>query len=160
MWSQELADYAELNVRRCQFKEDCHNIPEFFYSGQNLFYSAHVGDGFKNVSILIQESIKAFNNEKQHATQANIDNCCGSNKVARFLQMNLDKSNQIGCAIAQYTSNERKVSYLVCNYSYTLFRTSKVYESGSPTSKCQTGANPKYPALCSQTEAIDPNDTS
>lgn len=38
-WDKELADLAELNVKKCDFEHDCHNTPRFEYSGQNLYMS-------------------------------------------------------------------------------------------------------------------------
>lgn len=35
-WDDELAAMADLNIRRCTYGRDCHNTPNYPFSGQNL----------------------------------------------------------------------------------------------------------------------------
>lgn len=159
-WNQDLADYAELNTRRCQYGHDCHNTPEMKYSGQNINSDTAIGGGAQFVDIpkFIKESINTWWNENQYASQNDIDNCCGSAKIPHFLEMSSQKANQIGCAIIQFTNNVGKYSYMVCNYSFTIVTGHKVYETGSPASGCETGSHEKYSALCSENESVAIND--
>lgn len=158
-WNQDLADYAGLNVRRCQYGHDCHNTPQNKYSGQNINFVANFGGGatFSEISDFIEETINIWWDEKNMASQADINNCCGSTKIPHFLEMSADRVNQVGCAISQYTDEQGKKSYMVCNYSFTIILGQQVYVSGAPTSQCQSGLNPNYGALCSVNESVDPN---
>lgn len=161
-WNAELAGYASLNVRRCKARtHDCHNTPKFQYSGQNLFFHTSYGGGsqFEDISTLIESSINVWYDEKKYATQSDIDSCCGPNikKDPHFFEMVLDRADQIGCAIAEFTDSTGKTSLFACNYSFNIITDQKVYESGLTASKCTTGTNPEYPALCSHSETIDPN---
>lgn len=58
----------------------------------------------------------------------------------------------IGCAASRYTDAKGKQSVLVCNYGFGNLENKYVYEAGEPGSKCTTGTNPDYPALCSVNE--------
>lgn len=159
-----MADYAGLNVRRCRFEHDCHNTPKFNHSGQNLFFQTATGDDaeFKDINSFIEEAIvnSWWEKEVAIATQANIDSCCGTKErphhmINHFLQMAHSKSNFIGCAIAQYSDDDGKTSYMVCNYSHGIVDKQKVYETGHGATKCHSGHNPKFPALCSVNEIVD-----
>lgn len=131
------------------------------YAGQNINKYANTAH-FVEIPEFIEESVAAFWEEKKFASQANIDHAFGDSsgpkQVFHFLQMAADRSNQIGCAIAQWTDAEGKKDYLACNYSFGVISTYRVYQTGKPGSKCQTGTNPNYPALCSINEEIGPND--
>lgn len=158
-WNQDLADYAGLNVRRCQYGHDCHNTPENKYSGQNINSKTTFGGGsqFSKIPEFIDSSINVWWNEKDLASQAVIDNCCGSGNIPHFLEMASDRVTHVGCAISQYTDSQGKKSYMVCNYSFTIILSQQVYVSGPPASQCQSGSNPNYQALCSVNEMVDPN---
>ena len=41
---------------------------------------------------------------------------------------------------------------MACNYAYTNMIDMPVYRDGEPASKCKTGKNKKYKALCSLRE--------
>lgn len=131
------------------------------YAGQNLNKYART-DLFAAMPKFITDSVNAFWEEKQFASQANIEKAFGDitgpKQVFHFLQLAADKANQVGCAIAQWTDVEGHKDYLVCNYSFGVITDHAVYVSGAPGSKCKTGTNPKYTNLCSTDEKIDPND--
>jgi Cysteine-rich secretory protein family len=146
-------------VIRCQYGHDCHNTPQFKYSGQNINFEANTGGSanFEEIPNFIEQTINIWWNEKDMASQADIDNCCGSTNIPHFLEMSADRVNQVGCAISQYTDYQGKKSYMVCNYSFTIILSQQVYVSGAPASQCQSGPNPNYPSLCSVNEIVDPN---
>lgn len=54
----------------------------------------------------------------------------------------------VGCAGSKFG----QTAILVCNYGFGNMAKSYVYESGPTASKCKTGTNPDYPALCSVDE--------
>lgn len=58
----------------------------------------------------------------------------------------------VGCAGSKYTDSEGKKALLVCNYGFGNMPGVYLYEAGPSASKCKTGANPNYPALCSVDE--------
>lgn len=50
---------------------------------------------------------------------------------------------------------EKFTTYYVCDYAVTNIFEYPVYDEGATASKCKTGTNPKYPALCSESEKYD-----
>lgn len=159
-WSKELTDLAELNVRRCHKEHDCHNTPEFKYSGQNLWLNTARGNNsqFQHIPTFITESVNAWYSEKNNATQEDVDKCCRVGPNPHFLTLVADKNNQVGCSIAQYTSNWGRETLIACNYAYTIIDSYKVYKTGPAASECTTGSNPSFRSLCSTNEPIDVND--
>lgn len=71
-WNDELAYFAELNVKQCQMNHDaCHNTEEFHWSGQNL-----AGSGSTlniNIEKAISDGITRWYNEYKDAAVADID---------------------------------------------------------------------------------------
>lgn len=155
-WSEELAQYAELNTRRCEYGHDCHSTPEMKKSGQNIYETFVSGSNFQEITDVIDGGINSWWSEHVNASQSQIENCCGPKNTWHFLVMANHKSNQVGCAISQFT-NDFKTSYMVCNYSYTNVSGTKVYEAGSPASKCETGSDSNYSSLCSKNEPVNVN---
>lgn len=79
-----------------------------------------------------------------------------SNEWGHFTQIVRDASDRIGCAMSQYVKpGEWLTNYLVCDYAYTNLVGSAVYEVGPAASKCTTGPNPNFPALCSESEKYE-----
>jgi Cysteine-rich secretory protein family len=144
-------------------QHDCHNTPEMMYSGQNLDKIITFGGGsqFKTIPEIIESSVKTWYDENQYASMNEINNCCGvttgPKQIGHFLELVLDKNNEVGCALAQYTSSQGKKSVIACNYGFTIITGRTVYESGTPGSGCQSGTNPDYPNLCSASEEVDLN---
>lgn len=58
----------------------------------------------------------------------------------------------VGCAGSKYTDAGGQQAILVCNYGFGNMKNVYVYETGPTASKCKTGTNPDYPALCSVDE--------
>jgi Cysteine-rich secretory protein family len=160
-WNQDLADYAGLNTLTCQYGHDCHVTPEFKFSGQSIFEQTIIGNSvtYKDVPDFIEQAINKWWSEKDMASQDVIDNCCGTNSdIFHFLAIAADRINQIGCAISHFPEGEQgKKSYIVCNYSFQPFGNQPTYVKGAPTSQCQSGSNPNYPSLCSESEVVDNN---
>lgn len=164
-WNQELADYAELNVRSCQYGHDCHNSDEFKSSGQNIAQQGNIGGGvtYMEVPEFIEQSlVRQWWAEKDMTSQSDLDNCCGpSDKIFHFTMMAADRNTEVGCAISHYLSpspkGDAKTSYIVCNYSFNNLQDQPVYVKGPTASQCKTGNNPNYPALCSNNEQVNPN---
>lgn len=66
-----------------------------------------------------------------------------------------DRSSKIGCAVAQFVSEElggMYSLYYVCDYSVTNIDGVAVYKSGATASECKTGTDSKYNGLCSASE--------
>lgn len=56
--------------------------------------------------------------------------------------------------MSQYIKpGEWYTNYLVCDYAYS--NLGPVYDIGATASKCTTGTNPDYPALCSENEKYE-----
>lgn len=131
------------------------------YAGQNLYYEASSGS-YEDIHSFIAEAIKSWYDEKQFATQENIDSCCGVDSgpqaIPHFLELVNAKADQVGCSISQYVDSDGQKTYMSCNYSFTIVEGFSMYKSGRATSECKTGINAQFPSLCSPKEHIDPND--
>lgn len=76
-----------------------------------------------------------------------------------FTQVARDVSFKVGCSISQYIKEGGwYTTYYVCNYAVTNIVGGQIYEEGPMASKCKTGTNPKYPALCSESEDYSDSD--
>lgn len=72
----------------------------------------------------------------------------------------MDRNTHVGCAMMRFTNPQYPFLYIyntACNYASTYAVGVHVYKVGEPASECLTGANPKYPALCSLKEQYNPN---
>ncbi|XP_070495161.1 venom allergen-1-like [Chironomus tepperi] len=150
-WDQTLADYALLNVMRCDFAHDCHSLPDMKFSGQNI-----AGDHGEDLKKIAYSAVENWYKEVDDSTQENIDNCCDL-KVGHFTQVVQARNNRIGCAVGIIPYNGDQMTYIVCNYAFGNLA-GKAYISGPPASGCKSGSNPQYPALCSSAEQVDAND--
>ena len=158
-WDSELAQLAALNVRQCKMHHDkCRATQNFNYPGQNLGYKANSGN-FESTRSLITHVIKDlwYNEEVVNAFRSDIEKCCNSaagKVIGHFTQIVTDRAFKVGCAISQYTESKWKTSLIACNYAFTNFQGAKVYASGKSASECSSGFNPRFPALCSESEKI------
>ncbi|KAL7042667.1 hypothetical protein ACKWTF_001240 [Chironomus riparius] len=150
-WDDTLAEYAILNVFRCKIEHDCHNTDDMKHAGQNIFQGYDEDMGANS-----EVAVNAWYGEISVSTQSDIDNCCDYLRNGHFTQVVRDKANRVGCAGGKFKYQGNDIVYVVCNYSFGNYP-SKAYISGPPASKCKTGNNPNYPALCSSAEQIDPN---
>lgn len=76
--------------------------------------------------------------------------------IGHFVTMVRDSSDRIGCAMSQFVyQGIYKANYLICNYAMAFNFFFPIYDHGAIASKCQTGLNPQYPALCSENEVYD-----
>jgi hypothetical protein len=134
----------------------CRSTKDYKYAGQNLAYRANSGE-FETLNLLIEKVIKGWYDEVENAAPSDIEKCCDSasgKTIGHFTQVVTDRAKQVGCAIARYTEKEWKTTIVACNYAFTNLIGSKVYTTGITASKCETGINPDFPALCSENELI------
>lgn len=66
-----------------------------------------------------------------------------------------ESADRVGCAISQFRADGHDNTYIVCDYAMTNNFFTSIYEPGQAASKCKTGPNPKYPALCSESEEYE-----
>ncbi|CAD7083417.1 unnamed protein product [Hermetia illucens] len=156
-WDSELAYLAELNVKQCVMQHDsCRNTDRFQWSGQNLAWTwgipaADPGKAF-------EKGIDNWFNEYQNANMEYINSYPSvSPVIGHFTPIVNDRNIRVGCAQVRQSSNGGTEYFMACNYAQTNILGLKVYTSGATASKCVTGTNPAYPALCSVNEPIDPN---
>lgn len=72
----------------------------------------------------------------------------------------MDRNTHMGCSMIRYTHPDYTYLYiynLSCDYASIYALEVPVYQAGEPASGCETGPNPKYPALCSTREEFNPN---
>ena len=129
---------------------------DFTMAGQNLNFQSS-DPTFDPTDDVISRSVQSWYDEVKNAVQSDIDKCCGSafgKSVGHFTQIVTDRAIAVGCAIATYTDKQWKTSLMACNYAFTNTVGTRVYVSGKAASKCTSGVNPSYPALCSINEQI------
>ncbi len=65
-------------------------------------------------------------------------------------------TSHIGCGQTTFKGNRGfVVKYLVCNYAYAgNFLGRRMYEVGSPCSKCKHGCSKNFPGLCSESVSL------
>lgn len=143
---------ASMNAMQCTFEHDeCRNTADFKWAGQNIAWSQGYGSDKESIEL----GVDGWWDEYKDATAADIAEVGNSqNMIGHFTAMSQDRTAVIGCAASVYNKDER---LLVCNYAFTNLWGSPVYQSGTPTSGCKTGANPQYSNLCSVNEVVDPN---
>lgn len=145
-WDSELAQLAELNVRRCQMKHDiCRSTTKYPFAGQNLAISG-ISNKYPAVSTVIVNNIISWFYEYTTANQSQMSACCqGSGHFTQLVQYRVVA---IGCAISIYTDKGFKTDLMACNYSFGNLLGSPVYIAGPAASKCAKGTDSVYKNLC------------
>lgn len=81
--------------------------------------------------------------------------------IGHFTQVVNGLAGEVGCGATRYTDSSSGTAFktfqLSCDYSRTNLVYQAIYEHGKTASDCKTGTNPNYPALCSESEKVDPN---
>lgn len=159
VWDAELASQALLNVNQCQMLHDqCRSTELFHYAGQNLAASWTSSSLITPLATTLPKSIQGWYSEVSGATASDIDSYPASppNTIGHFTQVVQDKATHVGCAAAYYKdTNGFYATLLACNYAITNMLGSPVYIKGAKASKCTTGANPTFDALCSIKEIVN-----
>ena len=76
--------------------------------------------------------------------------------MGKFSVMINDHTSDIGCGYVKFTRDDLFNVFFICNYGSNVRLDHHVYETGPPCSKCATGCNKIWPALCSANENVDP----
>ncbi|XP_055549625.1 venom allergen 3 homolog [Wyeomyia smithii] len=160
VWSNELANIAAANARRCIYGHDqCRNTAAFKAAGQNIAILSYYGMAFTTVDV-ITKMIVAWYAENAYATPAIIASYPKAYQgptIGHFTQIVGDRVTQLGCSLVVWYTSPWTRQYLVCNYSITNIIGQPVYKSGPFCSQCTTGCNVNYPGLCPVNEVINSN---
>jgi len=160
---------AKLNVYSCKEEHDsCHNTEKYRLCGQNLGLNGNYPE-YESVQDSVRGYVTSFYNEVNDIAELDINKCCGTAKpgkpgIAHFTQLVQDKAISVGCAFVGYTDatikppTAFKIVLGACNYAFGNLVDEQIYEAGPVASGCTTGTNPKYSALCSVDEPVNPND--
>lgn len=129
-------------------------------AGQNIADASIKGTNidFQKPSDVIQAQTMLWFNEFPYCDMSVIKSYRGSNGIqyGHFTQIVRDASDRIGCAISQYIKpGGWYTNYYVCNYAFTNIHNKPIYDAGPIATKCKTGTNPNYPALCSKNEKFE-----
>lgn len=73
------------------------------------------------------------------------------------LKFPLNLVSDVGCAMIKYIRDDFYNVLFTCNYGANTHVDYRVYEAGTPCSKCLTGCNRIYHHLCSADEQVSPN---
>lgn len=153
---------AQLVVKRCRLQHDeCRNTEKYRYSGQSIAVLYHTKKT-ANSTLSIERLINSWFDEYLNANQSIVDSFPQNVSITNFAHFTTlvnQKNDRVGCAAAQFKTKKNGKDYyallLACNFGYTNFLGESVYTKGDPCSKCATGCNKNYPALCSIEEEID-----
>jgi len=163
-WNDELAYLATLNALGCDFEHDkCRNTDDFTYAGQNLAVRSSTAD-FPETNQALRDAIRDWYLEYNISTQSDIDKYpldTNGRMIGHFTQVVNGLAGEVGCGVTRYTDSISGTAFktfqLSCDYSRTNLGNQATYASGKTASDCKTGTNPHYPALCSESEKVDPN---
>ncbi|XP_031640995.1 antigen 5 like allergen Cul n 1-like [Contarinia nasturtii] len=158
VWHDELAKFAEYNVRRCIFGHDkCRNTEKFLYAGQNLGKSKNNKE-FEMAEDIIKTLHVGWFGEKKDANMTIIKKYNKTEKkIGHFTQLVRDQAYAVGCALVQFEKDGWFTSIFGCDYSLTNILNKSIYapvnsDSTNSASKCKTGTNPEFKCLCSANE--------
>ncbi|KAH8291483.1 hypothetical protein KR054_012181 [Drosophila jambulina] len=185
-WDQELASFAELNVKRCALINDhCRNSEQFRNVAQVVAEGGWVRDLKPKGSVDDRpedEVIKAtldqmFSEYKECSMRDILAFSPPSNRIlhlwvsrciAYFTQLVRDSTTHVGCGILRQTSNTTNEhgqwvanvhQYMTCNFNRADEVNAPVYQSGDrPATDCRSGRNPVFINLCSVNEIYDSGD--
>lgn len=154
VWSNELAEMAGLNVRRCKFSHDCSHTFNYPLSGQNIATLPWSGT-VPNLEALLSKTIDMWFSEYNITTMADIKKYpqnTGGRMIGHFTAIVGEANIAVGCAASDNSDQSQyyKYLYVACNYAYTNMIGEEIYRSGGVAgSKCLTGRNRIHPNLCS-----------
>jgi hypothetical protein len=127
---------------------------DFPYVGQNIynFYNSKV----LSEAEVITKTVNKWYDERAWTSVEEIKSKHPSgSKNGHFTQMVWWNACRIGCAGARWFDNGRNYGYMVCNYNYGNMIDEPIFNIGETASECKTGANKKYPGLCSSDEEFE-----
>lgn len=162
VWNAELASQAVLNVNQCIMNHDpCRSTELFHYAGQNLAMRGSKGSPVDPLATAVPKMIKSWYDEVKDALASDIDNYQSTTRtIGHFTQVVTDRATHVGCGAAYFVdASGWDTILLACNYAITNMIGSPVYAKVTSTdpevaSKCTTGVNPSYSALCSVNEVF------
>lgn len=126
------------------------------FDGQNIY--AVVGAYENDMVKVAENSVKDWYAEIENTTMSDMTPCCPNlEKTGHFTQVIRDRADRVGCSAGHFHDLGAKLTVVTCNYSFGNLRDTPSYVTGAPASKCKSGNNPDYPALCSSAEQIDPS---
>ncbi|XP_017836594.1 antigen 5 like allergen Cul n 1 [Drosophila busckii] len=163
-WDEELEYLATLNLKTCHLDHDeCNNSYRFRNVGQNLCGLDRMRNAPLNVQSIVENSLGLWFGEHPLIDSSYITEFRVARhleKYGHFAETVVDRNTHVGCAMLRFTNPKYPFLYiynLACNYASTYAVGVQVYKVGEPASGCSSGANPKYPALCSIKEQYNPN---
>ncbi|XP_055842790.1 antigen 5 like allergen Cul n 1-like [Episyrphus balteatus] len=158
MWDNELAMLAGMTARTCKFEHDqCRNTYRFQYSGQNLAANWSGAPFTNSVLETVLPMIDSWWAEHKDANMRVMQNYpqYPSAMFGHFTVMSVEYNNAVGCAVTTYKDRQMQnynTLLLVCNYGKSNMYGNRIYEEGRTASKCSSGTNPFFRALCSVSE--------
>ncbi|XP_017100640.2 uncharacterized protein [Drosophila bipectinata] len=161
-WDPDLAYLAEFNVRKCYMThDDCRSTKKFPNAGQAVAYRGFKGK-VPDLEDIIKDCFGMWMKQNLHAHMADVLKYKGHKigpPIYNFLQLMVDHSDHLGCAILQQTYNGWRQTYLTCNFASAPIQGKHVFAtSGTAGTGCQTGKHPTYAHLCSEKETYAKED--
>lgn len=154
VWDNELAAVAQAHAKQCHFHHDCHACRRVsrFTTGQNLFL--HYSSSLKEEPTSWTNVVKSWFDENKIFDVSEVDSFQTVEDSGHFSQVIWAKTSHVGCGKARFKMQGEdwyKTLY-TCNYGpIGNVITSKIYEKGSPCSRCpnNTACSVSKPGLCS-----------
>ncbi|KAH8318905.1 hypothetical protein KR074_011790, partial [Drosophila pseudoananassae] len=161
-WDPDLAYLAEFNVRKCYMThDDCRSTKKFPNAGQAVAYRGFKGK-VPDLEDIIKDCFGMWMKQNLHAHMADVLKYKGHKigpPIYNFLQLMVDHSDHLGCAILQQTYNGWRQTHLTCNFASAPIQGKHVFAtSGTAGTGCQTGPHPTYANLCSPNETYAKED--
>ncbi|XP_030379855.1 venom allergen 3 homolog [Scaptodrosophila lebanonensis] len=161
-WSPELARLAELNVKQCEMAHDgCRGTARFQYAGQNIYQARYSRGPFPKVDNLLRTGFQNWVSEESKTEKDQLKSYPRYNSgpaIGHFTVIANERNVAVGCALAKYRKGSWTTFLMTCNYAVTNMVDYPVYsDCKKPATKCKTGTNPNYSALCSVREKVDYN---
>ncbi|XP_037033568.1 antigen 5 like allergen Cul n 1-like [Bradysia coprophila] len=159
-WDDELASFAEMNVKTCKMEHDkCMNTAVFKYAGQNLGLRYWTDPTSQNITTDVSVIFSLWFNEYVNCNMTQIAKLSSTKSAdgktfGHFTQVVMANSAKLGCAVSSYGDTGYRSGLLACNYAQTNMITWPVYTTGEPCSGCKSGCSATYPGLCNASEVV------
>jgi hypothetical protein len=147
-----------LDVMRCNDEHDeCRNLPQYPYVGQNIYFGTNIGPPNANISQFVSRMVTKWASEVKLVRQCDVDKFRGSSGSGHWTQVVWAEMSRVGCAVCYWPERPPIYRFIAfCNYNTGNFLNRSVFlRSNNPGEHCRKGRNPNYAGLCSEDEEAE-----
>ncbi|XP_052839043.1 antigen 5 like allergen Cul n 1-like [Drosophila gunungcola] len=157
-WDTALEKVASLLVMECALHHGrhCLSTEDFDAPGVNTAYRKFKRrqEPFK----IIRSQINAWYDENKYLEHQSLQTASfkSEKETGHFLNMMVNPSSDLGCAVALTQKNGYYQQWLVCLYSCSPKQAEPIWEfRGHPGSLCIGGVDPRHSSLCDISEPVE-----